>query len=159
MTNYTLFGIVAKGNQPAQTIISRRANTTTSYVYKGGPICAGRQHHIGPPYHVYRCPHRPQPVLATNYTLFGIVAKGNQTAQAIGTPTYDSTTSYVSGGGPSWAGRLNNIGPPYRVYRCHFRPQPVLVTNYTLFGIVAKGNQPAQTIVLRRVIATTTYMY
>jgi hypothetical protein len=39
----------------------------------------------------------PEPVLLTNYTLFGIVAKVNQPAQAIIACSSNTTTSYVSG--------------------------------------------------------------
>jgi len=38
-TNYTLFGIVAKVNQPGQIIILHRAYTTTLYGCWGGQIC------------------------------------------------------------------------------------------------------------------------
>jgi hypothetical protein len=92
LAHYTLFGVVGKVNQPAQIIISRRANTTTSYVYCGVQIWAGRQQHIGPPYCFYRCTHRPHPLLLAHYTLFGIVGKVNQPAQTIVSLTYDATT-------------------------------------------------------------------
>jgi hypothetical protein len=38
VTNYTLFGIVAKVNQPAQTIFSCSSNTTTTYMSGLGSI-------------------------------------------------------------------------------------------------------------------------
>jgi len=91
---YTLFRIVVKVNQPAQTIISPTNNTITSslYVNRGGPIWAGRHCHFGSPYRVYRCPHRRHPLLATNYTLFEIAIKVNQPAQNINSLTNDTTT-------------------------------------------------------------------
>jgi len=78
-----LVGIVAKVNQPAQTVFFHTNDSTTLYVYWGGQIEACHQHHIGSPYHVSRCPQPHEQVLETNYTLFGIVAKVNQPAQTI----------------------------------------------------------------------------
>jgi hypothetical protein len=101
VTKNTLFGIGVKANQPAQTIVSPNTNDpTTSYVSRGGPSWADRQHHIGPIYHVLRCQNHPQPLFVTNYALVGMVAKANQPAQTIVSPTIDTTTSYVSRGGP-----------------------------------------------------------
>jgi hypothetical protein len=40
-------------------------------------------------------PHRPQPLLMTNYALFGIVVKVNQLAQTILSTTNDNATSYA----------------------------------------------------------------
>jgi len=70
-------------------------------------ISACRQHYIGPPYHVYHCPYLDHLQLATKYTLFGIVAKVNQPAQTITSPTNDTTTSYVY-----WSDQICNFGLP-----------------------------------------------
>jgi hypothetical protein len=53
-----------------------------------------RQHHIGPPYRVSRCPHRLHPLLVTHITLVEIVAKVHRPAQTIISPTNDTTTTY-----------------------------------------------------------------
>ena len=50
---------------------------------------------------------------------------------------------------PHKPGHQHHIRPPYFVQCCPQPIQPLLVTNFTLFGIVVKVNQPAQTIVLR----------
>jgi hypothetical protein len=44
---------------------------------------------------VKRCPHAQITLLATNYTLFGIVAKVNQQAQTNYSPKTDTTNSYA----------------------------------------------------------------
>jgi len=49
-------------------------------------------------------------------------------------------------------------GPPYCISRRPHRHHLLLVTNHTLFGIVAKVNQPARTIILRTVVMTTLYV-
>jgi hypothetical protein len=99
----------------AHTIYSTTHDTTTSYVSSRGPIWAGRQHHIGPPYHVYRSSHPLHPVLVTIYALVEIIAKRNQPVHTICPNTYGTTTSYVSSRGPICAGRRHHIGPPYHV--------------------------------------------
>jgi hypothetical protein len=81
------------------------------------------------------------PVLVSNYTFFGLVAKVNRQALAIGSPTHDTTSSYVYGGGPIWAGQKHLIGPHVVSYLCPHPPELVLVPNFTLFGIVGKGKE------------------
>ncbi len=114
----------SNGNQPAHSIVSPTHDTTTSYVSRGGPVLAGRQHnHIGPSsaphWAVISCV-----ALSTSTSTTGASdqihfvwdsGNGNQAAHTIVLPTHDTTTSYVSRGGPIWAGHQHHIGPPYRM--------------------------------------------
>jgi hypothetical protein len=136
-TTYTLFGIVVRVNQPAQSIISRRAVITFSVT------CVFMRTNLGLPpalnvattLYVALSPFASvaaKDQLKTNHTLFGIVGKINQPTRTIISRRFVITTSYESSCGPIWAG-CHHL--PHRVQRCQHPHTPLLKTNYTLFGI------------------------
>ncbi len=59
-----------------------------------------------------------------------------------------TSNSHVPWWDPIRAGRRHHDGPPYCVQRCAHPLQTLLVTKYTLLGIVVKINHTAQTIFL-----------
>jgi len=123
-------------------------------------VCVLKRSNLGwprPPYHVYHSPHLDNPLLATKYTLFGIVAKVNQPAQTIISPIHDTTTSYVYCGGPIWA-CCQYHKDTISCLPLSFTAPNAVVTRYTLFGIVAKVNQPARTITSPTNDTTTSYV-